>query len=88
VGRVGIHRDESGRALLPLQAYLRTKRARDDSRATRGEVAIELEDDVIALGLCFAALVLSAVVLVQSKGENVIAWAVSLVAVSLLWGRF
>jgi hypothetical protein len=42
----------------------------------------------MALALCLVALILAGVRLVQSKGNDLIAWAVACLGVSLLWGRF
>jgi hypothetical protein len=39
----------------------------------------------MTFGLCVAALVLAVVALVQSKGTNVVAWAVLLIGIALTY---
>lgn len=43
---------------------------------------------MMTFGLCVAAVVLAGVRLVQSRGNDLLAWAVACLGVSLLWGRF
>ena len=78
MGRRGAraHQPRGGWPVLPIQARQHAQQLGVTSaRDSLGAVDLELEDDV-TFGLIVAAMVLAGVKLAQSRGADILAWAV------------